>query len=274
MGFEQRRVGAPRFENLDATETDGTPPRRTGRGRWLLPALGVLAAGLAVVALVPSESPPPMPPRVALPEPAPMLDPPVPLPPRAESDGRLAELLGALSTRAEWRAWLSQDDLLTRFVAAVDNLAEGKSPRAHVPFLAPNQPFLAVERGGREYVDPASWARWNAATAVVESVDPKTLARVYRTLAPLADAAYRAFGYPERRFDDVLGRALDRIVGVPVPAGEIELVAKGAIWAYADPRLEALAPGDKQLLRLGPDNLARVQSRARALREALRTPEL
>jgi hypothetical protein len=41
------------------------------------------------------------------------------------------------------------------------------------------------------------------------------------------------------------------------------------MYKYADPQLEELTPMQKQLLRMGPDNIRRIKEQARALREGL-----
>ena len=42
--------------------------------------------------------------------------------------------------------WLSMEGLIPRFVAAVDNVAEGESPRPNLLALAPTAKFRTVER--------------------------------------------------------------------------------------------------------------------------------
>jgi hypothetical protein len=60
------------------------------------------------------------------------------------------------------------------------------------------------------------------------------------------------------------------LLDTPVPSDPIAVVpGKGATYAYKDPALEALAPIQKQLLRMGPDNVRRVQARLRAIRAEL-----
>ena len=42
-----------------------------------------------------------------------------------------------------------------------------------------------------------------------------------------------------------------------------------AAYQYADPELESLSAAQKQLLRMGPDNMRRIQTTLRALRREL-----
>lgn len=199
-------------------------------------------------------------------EPAPK---PEPLPTRADSDRLLRDLLARLSAASLWATWWGQDDLLTRVVALIDSVAEGASPRAHLEFLTPRERFSVVERGGREYMDPKSFARYDAVGDVAASLDMQAVAGAYLKIRPLLDAAYRHFGYPNRSIDPVVSRALRRIASVPVPAERVEVVSRGAMWVYADARYEDLGAAEKHLLRMGRRNLEIVQHKTRELQKAL-----
>ncbi|HYS80923.1 MAG TPA: DUF3014 domain-containing protein, partial [Anaeromyxobacteraceae bacterium] len=45
-------------------------------------------------------------------------------------------LLEAVSANPLYRSWIGEGDLVRRWVVVTDNLAEGISPRAQLPFLA------------------------------------------------------------------------------------------------------------------------------------------
>ena len=51
--------------------------------------------------------------------------------------------------------------------------------------------------------------------------------------------------------------------------GEVALLQSNVLYEYADPSLESLPPLQKQLLRMGPENLERIQVYLRALRGEL-----
>jgi hypothetical protein len=63
--------------------------------------------------------------------------------------------------------------------------------------------------------------------------------------------------------DGLVRRALQQVLAVPVVEGDVQVVPKGAGYAFADPRLEALPPASKLLLRMGPETVGRVQALAR-----------
>ena len=72
--------------------------------------------------------------------------------------------------------------------------------------------------------------------------------------------------------DVAVQQALDVLIETPIPSGPVELVeGKGATWAFADPALERLDPAQKQLLRMGPRNAARVIETLKAVRQQLQS---
>ena len=60
------------------------------------------------------------------------------------------------------------------------------------------------------------------------------------------------------------------LIATPIPQGPMRVVeGRGATWAFADPALEALDPAQKHLLRMGPDNAARVIATLTRVRQRL-----
>ncbi|MDE2489464.1 MAG: DUF3014 domain-containing protein, partial [Elusimicrobia bacterium] len=178
--------------------------------------------------------------------------------------------LAALSPLAEKAGWLRADDLLERAAAAADLIARGRAPKDALSFLAPRGSFSVVRRGGRVFASSRSWARYDTVGRAAAALDPAAAARTLTELAPLLDEACRRYGC-RGSFRDSLSGAIGELAQAPAAGGESALVAskRGIGWAYADPRLEALDPAQKQLLRLGPRNAAAVQGFLRALAAAL-----
>ena len=81
-----------------------------------------------------------------------------------------------------------------------------------------------------------------------------------------------SMGDPSGIGAEVTARALRRLLSVPIQEGEVALEAKGGVYAFADPRLEALGSVEKHLLRMGPRNGRLVQAKARELEQALELP--
>jgi Protein of unknown function (DUF3014) len=255
------------------------------RGDWLVWLLMLLvvaiSAGIAFFVytkrLALRSPPPPRPLAVASPA-APLAvsaTPTVsrtPLPELDASDGFVRNLVAALSANPAWATWLATEGLVRRFVVVVDNVAEGLSPTKQMQFLAPKDKFKTVERGQSVFVNPKSYVRYDLVANVIDSLDPKGAAEAYRRLKPLIDQAYRELGYPDRRFDVTLAKAIDRLLETPVPGDDVALRPGLRSYKFADPELEAATPAQKQFMRIGPENMTKIQKKLRALREALALP--
>ncbi len=142
-------------------------------------------------------------------------------------------------------------------------------PRREVRELRPQAPFRVVETDQRIAIDPRSYGRYDAVAAVFASLDSSGSAALYRRLEPLVAEAYGELGNRELSFEEALGRAIHQVLSTPLVVGEAELAHHVNRYVYLDPELEDLSRAQKQLLRMGPANLRRVQAKLRALAEVL-----
>lgn len=274
------------IDDLELEPSPEMPPDaplpKPALGFWIAAGAMAVAAGVAAYLLLWRPRGPagePTPTRTAteqaVDEPAALgaAAPPMALPPLAESDELVRTVVRELSSHPTLVAWLATDGIVRGFVAGVDNVAEGRTPAAHARALAPAQGFQVRDRGGDLFVDPRSYERYDRAGALVAEIDAQGAARAYTILKPLLDEAYRELGYPDRRFDATLERAVAHLLETPVVDGPVELVPDGIAFAYADRSLEALSAAQKQLLRMGPRNMQIVQSKLREIAVALGIPE-
>lgn len=246
---------------------------------WLIAVvLAVLLVGGVVVYLRVAEegSEPAVEPPPAEEEPEPEMPgtamPPADVPPLEGSDPFVRGLLNDLSSHPQLGPVLGAEDLIRKFVATVENIANGNNPRPHLRFLAPEGSFQVVRRDGRLAVDPASYRRYDAVADLVASLDARTVALQYRRLYPLLEEAYRELGHPEGGFDSALREAIDRLLSTSVPA-EPPLVEERVLrYVYVDPELESRSPAAKQLMRMGPRNAGRIQGKLQEIRELLGAP--
>lgn len=166
------------------------------------------------------------------------------------------------------------EDLLRRVTAVLENAARGELSRGRLALIeAPSGEFRVEQRGDRYYIDATTFRRYDSAVAALTCVPPERLAALVRLLRPLLTQALRELGLPDADVDTVLDNALREILAVPVPQLPIEVVRADGAYAYAHARLEAASPLSKQLVRLGPDNLDRLQRHIQELRSLLRGPE-
>jgi len=195
------------------------------------------------------------------------------LPPLDESDDAVRELVGHLSSHPSVAAWLTTDDLIRNFTVVVSNIANGEPAARRVPVLKPRTPFLVDEQDEDVFINPRSYARYTPLATAASSIDPAGAARLYTTLKPRIEDAYRELGYPDTPFDQTLERAIVLLLKTPIPAGQVALRPAGAnAFAFVDPKLEALTPSQKLLIRFGPDNARAVQSSLRAIALAMGIP--
>ena len=276
IGEEDEWGWTPDGEDAPASETEGEGSAADGRKRRrtiLLTVVALLiAAGLGYWLTfhraVPAE--PEAPVVEPAPEPVAVEEPVVELPPLDASDPFLRSLLAALTEHPDALAWLLGDDLARHIAVAVDNVADGLSPRPVLSGLGPSDPFRATGEGEEFHVDPASFARYNSVAAAIAEGDVPGLVRVIRESLPILDAAYAELGRPDRTFAEALLMALDQLVAVPVPEMPVLLDEQILRYEHRDPALEGLDDASKHLVRFGPENQAKAQEAFRRLAAGLR----
>jgi hypothetical protein len=258
------------------------PPPRRSRAGWVWIALLVAAVGgglyyylqrrpapakIVAVAKAPEAPPPAAPPRALG-----AAGEPIELPPLDETDPTVRERVGALSSDPTIAAWLATNDLIRNVTGVIQAIAEDRGVARHLTVLRPSQPFSVQRSGGRMTIDARSYRRYDAIAAAVGSLDARASATLYSTFRPRITEAYAELGFPNTPFDATLEDALETLVSTPVPDGPIEVTPRGGTYAFADPRLEALAPAQKQLLRMGPENARVVKAKLREIAIALGVP--
>lgn len=267
--FEIQRTGDPE-PSPESPKPGGTP------GVWIavVAALAVIAGGLYYL-LPPKRLPPvkteshPVTPKTVTEPPLGGRPEAITVPPLDRSDEVVRSLVRALSTQPAVLAWLATPNLIRNFTAAVGNIADGVTPRKLLTPLAPRRGFETVERDGVHYIDPRSYARYDTMADAVSSVDPAGAAKLYATLKPRLEEAYRDLGPADPSIDHALERAIVQLLRTPIVDRPVAVVAKGIGWAYADEHLEGLTAAQKQLLRMGPRNGRIIQERLRAVAAAL-----
>jgi hypothetical protein len=191
----------------------------------------------------------------------------------ATSDAVVRELAAEISSHPKLAAWLVNEDLIRRFVASVDNIASGISPRAHLDFLRPREGFeVEEEADGTLIIEPDSYDRYDLVAQVFASLDTNGTVALYHELEPLIDEAYAEIGPAGADFNDRLDAAFDQLLSVPVLEGPAEVKQLIVTYAWADDQLEALSDAQRHLLRMGPENVTMIQAKLGELRAALAAP--
>lgn len=189
-----------------------------------------------------------------------------PLPPLAESDKAIAAALAsAIDSDALARLMVSQD-FVRRFVATVDNLPR-KTYSQRLSPMKPTPGEFGVTRSNEALrISPQNVERYALAVRTLEAVNSEKLVAAYVRYYPLFQDAYKEQGYPNAYFNDRLVEALDVMIATRESPGQLALQQPKILYEYADPALEALPAGQKIMLRLGPDNAARVKVKLKEIR--------
>jgi hypothetical protein len=199
----------------------------------------------------------------------------VKLPALNQSDDFAKQMLKNLSPHGKIAEWMKIKNIIRVITVAVDNIADGKSPRPHLGFLFYGHIFLPGEKGKKIYLDPKSYERYDLIADAFVSLNTGKTVQVYETLKPLFQEAYRELGYPQKDFHSTLIRAIQRVLAAPVVEREILLKeeGKGVNYLFVDEGLEDMDEVQKHLLRMGPKNTRKIQQKLREMALALGVPE-
>lgn len=192
-----------------------------------------------------------------------------------ESDEVIKKYASRLSQNKLLAEWIKAKNLIRLITAIIVNIAEGKSPREHLKFLALKESFSVKEERGRVYIHPDSYRRFDFMVNVFSSLDALKTVRLYNALKPLFQEAYKELGYPIGDFQDVLTEAIVIVLKMPHIEGKVflEEMEKGICYYFVDDNLEDLNDFHKQLVRMGPENVAKIQKKLREFALALKIPE-
>jgi hypothetical protein len=255
-----------------------SPPQLT---KWIVVAAFVVAAAIATyIAVVNRRSAAPQAPTAPRNAVESASDRPlggaaaaINLPPLDQTDQLVRDLVKQLSSHPSVVAWLTSDRLIRNFAAVVSNVAEGATPAVHLRPLQPQGAFKVTDRGGRLLaIDSRSYDRYNAIATAAASIDPAAASKVYGTLKPRIEDAYRDLG-TGMTLDRALEQAIVALLKTPVVADPIIVRPQGGVgYAFVDPALENLTPAQKHLLRTGSANVRTIQAWLRSVAVALGIP--
>ena len=187
------------------------------------------------------------------------------LPPLGETDSVVRQLVSALSSHPRVAAWLTTDQLIRNFSVVVVNISNGRSPARHLGAVRPTGEFIADEDGEIARIDARSYRRYDEYADAVGALDAEGTARLYATLKPRIQDAYRELGYPDGDFDRAMERALVELLNTPDIDGDVMLTPKSVSWEFAEPKLQSLSGAQRQFLRMGPRNMRIVKGKLREI---------
>ena len=182
------------------------------------------------------------------------------LPRLNDSDQLIRDGVVSLTRHEGVNTWLSPNELIRKFVAFVDGVAIGQVAKDPVRVLAPQGPFLASQISEQVYLlDSASYERYDFFSEVVVSLDARRSAEFYLLVHPMLQEAYGELGSPDKKFNDVVFKAIGRLLETPVINKPIRLLRPVVMYQFEDKKLESLSAAQKQLIRMGPKNTRALQ---------------
>jgi hypothetical protein len=194
---------------------------------------------------------------------------PAALPSREESDELLRQQLDVAGANAQLTGLVGTEHPLELSAALIDGLSQGMILRKILPANSPKQPFTVTTEGDAFYMDTSSYERYDSYADSISALDTDIVVDSFHLLRPLYERAYEQLGLDSDNFDNSIIRTLDIILATPEIDGPIALESKSVMYTYVDPDLEKLPSLQKQLLRMGPENIRRIKEKARSLRAGL-----
>ncbi len=199
-----------------------------------------------------------------------------PLPGLNESDSSILAALQQLRGEGLVQLLVPQE-VIRKFVLAVNNIAEGKVIHEYRPVVSPTtafapETFSVVVDGNtvdQERVAQRNYERYEAYVTTLALIDSDAAVAVYRRFYPLLEEAFRELGLKKPNFHSVMIAAIDNVLAAPDAQGDLLLVRPKVFYQYADPALEQLPQTHKLMLRMGPENARSVKASLRQLRARL-----
>jgi hypothetical protein len=252
------------------------------RALWVFIALAMIAAAAALYYLrpwdaarppipqsrAPSPTPPPAAqgPRFPLPAPPPEEKP---LPKLNESDATMVEALSSLIGPKAVAGFIQPESLIRHVVVTIDNLTRQTFAPQMSPVKLPGGAFRTAGKGDTLAIAKENYARYTPYVRLAEAIDTKRAVETYTRFYPLFQQAYVDLGFPNGHFNDRFVEVIDHLLATPEVKEPIQLVVPHVLAEFADPALQERSTGQKLLLRMGPENAARVKAKLRELRTAL-----
>jgi hypothetical protein len=196
---------------------------------------------------------------------------PIDLPPLDQSDAVVTGMIRLLSQHPLITRLIATPGLVRQVVLVVQQIGDGKTPSDSLQVLRPTSRLTMLG----QYlgpVDPKSYARWNAATSALTSIDPNDAAQLYVNTKALFDSAYRELGHPNADFDEGIVRAIQTLAATPAVTADPELIRhtdRPGYFEHSDSKLGSAMPVQKQFLLVGPENRQRVMAWLKSVAAAL-----
>lgn len=192
------------------------------------------------------------------------------LPSLDNSDSMMRDAIVGLVGRKPFEELVYPAELVRRIVATVDNLPRETAPQRVMPVQSVPGALGVMRNGDEATLDLASnAARYAPYVSVFQMLDARALVERYVASYPLFQSAYQELGFPDGYFNDRVLAAIDNLLTAPEVEGPIALERPKVLYQFADPDLERRSAGQKIMIRMGPENAAKVKAKLREIRREL-----
>ena len=242
-------------------------------GIVLLTSIWPPEEGPAPTVTAPPLAPPPTPVAAEIEGPTPRPPPPPPAPvdeplPRLEdSDDVVRDALGHIPLGTTGQQYLAPGNIIERSASVIYLMAQGDVPYKLLPVSRPKAAFPFSDDGTRVVTDPAGFERYDPLTQWLGSLDFESLLSSLEWFLPLFREAWSYYGEDPAAFDMAVVMTLDLVIATPeIDLSEARLIRREAVWIFEDPAIEGLAPIQKLVLRMGPENAKILKAKAAEVR--------
>lgn len=191
------------------------------------------------------------------------------LEPLDESDGAVKNAFITIAASPLVGKYLINESLLQKFVINVNSIANHEMSPNHSLIAIPEEAFRVYQHADSEWIDAASFKRYDSYVDALESMNTEDLIKLMNTYRSTLESKFAEIAPPNTSFNSTLVQAIDELLDTPIIPMPIEVYSDSVMFKFKDEQLEALSGPQKQLIRTGPENTRRIKDILRNLQDAL-----
>ena len=189
--------------------------------------------------------------------------------PLDESDAAVKNALITIAASPLVEKYLVDESLLQKFVINVNSIANHEMSPNHSLVTAPEEEFRVYQQADSEWIDTASFKRYNSYVDALESMSTDDLIKLMNTYRGILESKFAEIAPPNSSFNNTLLQAINELLDTPIVPLPIEVYSDSVMFKFKDQQLEALSGPQKQLIRTGPENTRRIKDILRDIQDAL-----
>ena len=189
--------------------------------------------------------------------------------PLDESDAAVKNALITIAASPLVEKYLVDESLLQKFVINVNSIANHEMSPNHSLVAAPEEEFRVYQQADSEWIDTASFKRYNSYVDALESMSTDDLIKLMNTYRGILESKFAEIAPPNSSFNNTLLQAINELLDTPIVPLPIEVYSDSVMFKFKDQQLEALSGPQKQLIRTGPENTRRIKDILRDIQDAL-----